>query len=96
MRRARIMNRRVIEEEYGDPGDGGRGYIGSVTGGLPTLAGREGGRVDNLTRGHRQAVDAEIPFYQVTSVTRRSLLKSRATMNSSLAFTSPRSHMWET
>src|SRR3974377_800300 len=48
MRRARILNRRVIEEEYEDPDDRGRGVTREWYGGLPTLAGREGGRARQL------------------------------------------------
>ncbi|MGA7919578.1 MAG: UDP-glucose 4-epimerase GalE [Candidatus Acidiferrales bacterium] len=43
---------------------GGAGYIGSVTVELLRAAGERVVVVDNLFRGHRQAVDADVPFYK--------------------------------
>lgn len=45
---------------------GGAGYIGSVTVELLRAAGERVVVLDNLFRGHRAAVDAEVPFYQGT------------------------------
>lgn len=43
---------------------GGAGYIGSVTVELLAAQGEQLVVLDNLSRGHRAAVNAEIPFYQ--------------------------------
>ena len=43
---------------------GGAGYIGSVTVELLAAQGEQLVVLDNLSRGHRAAVDAQIPFYQ--------------------------------
>jgi UDP-glucose 4-epimerase len=43
---------------------GGAGYIGSVTVEQLRAAGERVVVLDNLARGHRPAVDADIPFYQ--------------------------------
>jgi UDP-glucose 4-epimerase len=43
---------------------GGAGYIGSVTVELLRAAGERVVVLDNLLRGHRPALDADIPFYQ--------------------------------
>ena len=43
---------------------GGAGYIGSVTGELLRKRGESVVILDNLYRGHRDAVPAEVPFYQ--------------------------------
>ena len=43
---------------------GGCGYIGGVTVELLRDRGREVVVVDNLSRGHRAAIDADIPFYR--------------------------------
>ena len=43
---------------------GGAGYIGSVTVELLRAAGERVVVLDNLVRGHRSALDADIPFYQ--------------------------------
>lgn len=43
---------------------GGAGYIGSVTVETLHARGRKVVVLDNLFRGHRSAVDSEIPFYQ--------------------------------
>ena len=43
---------------------GGAGYIGSVTVELLRAAGERVVVLDNLVRGHRPALDADIPFYQ--------------------------------
>ncbi len=42
---------------------GGAGYIGSATVELLRATGEEVVVVDNLDRGHREAVDADVPFY---------------------------------
>ena len=42
---------------------GGAGYIGSVTVEALRTAGRQVVVVDNLSRGHRPAVDPDVPFY---------------------------------
>ncbi|MFH1567246.1 MAG: NAD-dependent epimerase/dehydratase family protein, partial [Gemmatimonadota bacterium] len=43
---------------------GGCGYIGSATVELLRGAGREVVVLDDLFRGHRAAIPAEVPFYQ--------------------------------
>jgi UDP-glucose 4-epimerase len=43
---------------------GGAGYIGSVTADYLLSRGEKVVVLDNLVRGHRQALDAEVPFYQ--------------------------------
>lgn len=43
---------------------GGAGYIGSVTVELLRAKGAEVVVLDNLSRGHRKSVDANVPFYQ--------------------------------
>jgi UDP-glucose 4-epimerase len=43
---------------------GGAGYIGSVTGELLRARGESTVILDNLDRGHRQTVPADVPFYQ--------------------------------
>lgn len=43
---------------------GGAGYIGSVTVELLRAAGASVVVLDNLSRGHREAVDSSVPFYQ--------------------------------
>ena len=43
---------------------GGAGYIGSVTVEYLLARGEKVVVLDNLARGHRQALDAEVPFYQ--------------------------------
>jgi UDP-glucose 4-epimerase len=43
---------------------GGAGYIGSVTVDCLRSRGEKVVVLDNLARGHRQALDAEVPFYQ--------------------------------
>lgn len=43
---------------------GGAGYIGSVTVELLRAAGERVVVLDNLFRGHRQSLDADVPFYQ--------------------------------
>lgn len=43
---------------------GGAGYIGSVTVELLRAKGERVVVLDDLARGHRQAIDADIPFYQ--------------------------------
>jgi UDP-glucose 4-epimerase len=43
---------------------GGAGYIGSVTGELLRARGESIVILDNLDRGHREAVPPEVPFYQ--------------------------------
>lgn len=43
---------------------GGAGYIGSVTVELLRDKGEDAVVLDNLSRGHRAAVDADVPFYQ--------------------------------
>jgi len=43
---------------------GGAGYIGSVTVELLRAAGERVVVLDNLVRGHRPALDADIPFYE--------------------------------
>jgi UDP-glucose 4-epimerase len=43
---------------------GGAGYIGSVTVDYLLSRGEKVVVLDNLVRGHRQALDAEVPFYQ--------------------------------
>jgi UDP-glucose 4-epimerase len=43
---------------------GGAGYIGSVTGELLRARGESIVILDNLDRGHRDAVPADVPFYQ--------------------------------
>jgi UDP-glucose-4-epimerase GalE len=43
---------------------GGAGYIGSITVETMTAGGADVVVVDNLSRGHRDAVDPAIPFYQ--------------------------------
>lgn len=43
---------------------GGAGYIGSVTVELLRSHGREVVVLDNLSRGHREAVEKSVPFYQ--------------------------------
>jgi UDP-glucose 4-epimerase len=44
---------------------GGAGYIGSVTVDYLLSRGEQVLVLDNLARGHRQALDAEVPFYLV-------------------------------
>ena len=43
---------------------GGAGYIGSVTVETLRAAGRPVVVLDNLSRGHRAAVDPQVPFYE--------------------------------
>ena len=43
---------------------GGAGYIGSVTAELLRARGERVVVLDNLSRGHRDAVAAEVPFYE--------------------------------
>src|SRR5215211_5989547 len=43
---------------------GGAGYIGSVTAELLRGRGEQVVVLDNLSRGHRGAVAAEVPFYE--------------------------------
>ena len=43
---------------------GGAGYIGSVTTELLRARGERVVVLDNLSRGHRDAVAPEVPFYQ--------------------------------
>ena len=43
---------------------GGAGYIGSVTVELLQAKGERVVVLDDLVRGHRQAIDAGVPFYQ--------------------------------
>jgi UDP-glucose 4-epimerase len=43
---------------------GGAGYIGSVTAELLRAKGEQVVVLDNLSRGHRSAVDAAVPFYE--------------------------------
>src|SRR5262252_5923501 len=43
---------------------GGAGYIGSVMVEVLRARGESAVVLDNLGRGHRQAVDAEVPFYE--------------------------------
>ena len=43
---------------------GGAGYIGSVTVELLRSTGEQVVVIDNLARGHREALDADVPFYQ--------------------------------
>jgi len=43
---------------------GGAGYIGSVTVELLRVQGEQVVVLDNLSRGHRSAVDAAVPFYE--------------------------------
>lgn len=43
---------------------GGAGYIGSVTADYLLSRGEKVVVLDNLARGHRQALEAEVPFYQ--------------------------------
>ena len=43
---------------------GGAGYIGSVTVDYLFARGEKVVVLDNLVRGHRQTLDAEVPFYQ--------------------------------
>jgi UDP-glucose 4-epimerase len=43
---------------------GGAGYIGSVTVGVLRAKGREVVVLDDLYRGHREALDADVPFYE--------------------------------
>src|SRR5262249_21457805 len=43
---------------------GGSGYIGSVTVDLLRARGEEVVVVDDLARGHREALDADVPLYQ--------------------------------
>lgn len=43
---------------------GGAGYIGSVAVELLRATGERVVVLDDLARGHRQAIDADIPFYQ--------------------------------
>src|SRR5271168_3299796 len=42
---------------------GGAGYIGSVTVELLRASGEQVVVIDNLTRGHREALDSDLPFY---------------------------------
>jgi len=44
---------------------GGAGYIGSHAAGQLLAAGHRAVVVDNLVRGHRQSVPAEVPFYKI-------------------------------
>ena len=53
---------------------GGAGYIGSVTVELLRAQGESVVVLDNLSRGHRQAVPADVPFYE-GSVGDRALIK---------------------
>jgi UDP-glucose 4-epimerase len=57
---------------------GGAGYIGSVTVELLRAAGERVVVLDNLVRGHRPALDADIPFYQ-GKIGDRALLERIAT-----------------
>jgi UDP-glucose 4-epimerase len=43
---------------------GGAGYIGSVTVDYLRARGEKVIVLDNLARGHRRALDADVPFYQ--------------------------------
>jgi UDP-glucose 4-epimerase len=43
---------------------GGAGYIGSVTVELLRASGEEPVVLDNLSRGHRESVDSNVPFYE--------------------------------
>ncbi len=43
---------------------GGAGYIGSVTVDMLRERGEQVAVLDNLVRGHRDAVDADVPFYE--------------------------------
>src|SRR5689334_8306234 len=53
---------------------GGAGYIGSVTVELLRAQGEEVVILDNLARGHRQAVPGDVPFYE-GSVGDRAIVK---------------------
>ena len=57
---------------------GGAGYIGSVTVELLRAAGERVVVLDNLVRGHRAALDADIPFY-LGKIGDRALLERIAT-----------------
>ena len=48
---------------------GGAGYIGSVTVEHLRSCGEQVVVLDNLSRGHRQAIDPAVPFYQGDVVT---------------------------
>ncbi|HMY76005.1 MAG TPA: NAD-dependent epimerase/dehydratase family protein, partial [Blastocatellia bacterium] len=43
---------------------GGAGYIGGVTTDLLLARGEQVAVIDNLSRGHREAVAPDVPFYQ--------------------------------
>ena len=49
---------------------GGAGYIGSVTVELLRVRGERVVVVDNLSRGHREALDVDVPFYHGETGTR--------------------------
>ena len=71
---------------------GGAGYIGSVT--VESSCGRGASAVvvlDDLARGHRGAIDSDIPFYQGESGRSSAARGSdrEGNMNSNRAFTSP-------
>ena len=56
---------------------GGAGYIGSVTTELLRARGEAVVVLDNLSRGYRDAVDSEIPFYEGDVRDREAMLLSR-------------------
>ena len=73
---------------------GGAGYIGSVTVELLRKAGREVVVLDSLYRGHREAVDADVPFYHGHTGDRRLVDASAGITASFRACTSPRWLTW--
>ena len=73
---------------------GGAGYIGTATVEHLLAQGEEVVVLDDLVRGHRPAIDPEVPFYQGDVATRCFLQKSRKSIRLNLVYTSLRSPMW--
>ena len=68
---------------------GGAGYIGSVTVELLRQSGQDVVVLDNLFRGHREAIDTDVPFYQGQIGDRPLLDRIADSTRSTHAFTSP-------
>ena len=69
---------------------GGAGYIGSVTTEILRARGEQVVVLDNLSRGHRDAVAPEIPFYEGNVGDRELVTRIVASTTSMHAFTSRR------
>ena len=72
---------------------GGAGYIGSVTVELLTRNGESIVVLDDLSYGHREAIDADIPFYQAAAGNRGFWPIQRKNMGSIRAFISRIQHL---